>query len=208
MSNKQIFVAMATSFLFGVLFTVLLNNQATKSLIQEKNLLEKKNQTLERMQITTKPLGKQEIYLLADKLQKLDQYHSQKLFFTSRVTKINNDQVTVDIYIEGDKTSLLDAADLRIDFNEGIRILDIKKGQVFSSYPQLSVQGASIVVTGIASLVDRGLEFGKVGERFITISIKKIKPNATLTFMKEGTNIYLMGKSIYDFEKTLSIISF
>lgn len=199
-SKNTIYIIL--SFVLGLGMMFVFNRQAIKFLVEEKNICEtEKKRNVSLIIPTTKPLTKQEIYILADKMKKMEEYQPQKLYFSSEVRKVEGGIITVVVKIEGNEESLLDAADLRLDFNDGVQILDVKKGNVFISYPQLSVQGASILVTGIASVKEKGMEFGNVGEVFATITLNKIKPKATLFSIKNDTDIYLMGESVYDTEK-------
>jgi len=200
-SKTNIFVIL--SFFAGLSLMFIFNRQAINLLSKEKNKCEAEKIQIDNAKSpTTKPLTKQEIYLLADKAKKMEEYQPQKLYFSSKITKTKSDLITVDVIIEGNKESLFDAADLRIDFTEGIRILDVKKGTAFSSYPQISVKGASILVTGIASVTNQGIDYGKVGEPYITIQVKQLQKTGKMTINKENTNVYLMGETIFDKENT------
>lgn len=187
------------SFFAGLTIMFVFNRQAINILREQKNTCESESMKKSSI-VSTRPLTKQEIFILADKAKKMDQYKPMKLNYTSQITKGEKGDMTIVIMVEGPQEALFDAADLRIDFTEGIRILDVQKGSAFSSYPQISVKGASIIATGIASVTDKGIEYGYIKKPFVTIQARQLQKTGRMIINKEDSNIYLMGETVFDKE--------
>lgn len=152
---------------------------------------------------TTRPLTQNEILILADKAKKMSGYEKQLVTFGSRTVSQNGNVTTIDLLIKGPEKTLMDAADIRLDFSQGIEVLQVEKGKAFSSYPHISVRGASILATGIADISDGQISYGLMNSTFIRVTLRQFEKTGTVKIISEGTNVYLMGESILDRTKSI-----
>jgi len=150
-----------------------------------------------------------DFYLMAQKNKTLAKFNASPLYFTANAVK-NNNQWKISIYLQGDGLAAADAADLRLDFGNNLKVTEIKTGTSFPLYPRKVTGDDYLLITGLASLANNNVVFGQPGKLFadITIEASETASNQkySLSLNKSDTKIYLNGESVFDDKKTFSQI--
>lgn len=150
-----------------------------------------------------------DISFVFDKYKELMSIKKTPLYFTANTQKLSINQWKVTVELDGGDDGAADAADLRLDFPEGLTVFDLKTGSAFPLYPRKVVADNYILLTGLASIDNNQMVFGKPNKIFaeFTVQTKDNQLNKKqITVNKEDTKIYLNGESVLDTGKSVNLI--
>lgn len=124
--------------------------------------------------------------------------------FSQKTTKINEKEYQIDIYLNGEKDTSVDAIDLILSHTSSLMVKEIKKGSAFPSYARLVDKDGVITITGIAIPQGNAFAYGKTGELFATLSIEKKDSNKeVIEINTKDTQAYFNGTPLLDISSSL-----
>jgi len=135
----------------------------------------------------------------------LDEKKSGQLFFSAKSTQLPGGDTQIEITLDGNPATSVDAVDLVLTYNNDTVVKEIKKGTAFPSYPRTLAKNGSITITGIALPMGNTISYGKVGSLFATITVNK-KPGTALILNTKNTQAYFNGAPILDFARTFKTL--
>ena len=139
--------------------------------------------------------------LQEEKTASLEQKSTGPVFFSAKSTPLAGGDTQIDITLDGEKSTSVDAIDLVIAYPPTVTVKEVKKGTTFPSYPRAFSKDGSITVTGIAMPSGSGIVYGNVGTVFATIILTK-KPADILELNTKDTQAYFNGTPILDFTRS------
>ena len=172
-----------------------LADQIKRSQEVEKSL-EKKVEEMNAQQ--AKQLEEQKNVGLAEKKGGL-------VYFSQKTTPLPNNQVQIDISLSGGKNTSVDAADLVLTYSPTLKIIEIKKGTVFPSYPRITDKQGSVTITGLALPLGNTVTYGKIDEIYATLIVDK-QGKGTIEINTKDTQVYFNGTPILDFTSSFKPI--
>lgn len=134
----------------------------------------------------------------AQSLQVEEQKKTSLVYFSQKTTPLPNNEVRIDISLNGKKDTSIDAADLILSYSSTLSIMEIIKGSAFPSYPRSMFQDGVITITGIALPQGNTVTYGKTGEVYATIILKK-QGRGTIEINTKDTQVYFGGTPVLDF---------
>jgi|GEM_PF-4739050 len=205
MTNKIIIVFLST-FLTFVLGSLLTYYYVTDHLVVNCPKVNASNTTAAATTLT-----KDNIYLLADKLKKIDRAATKQVFFAVKKTPIGEGIYRVEISISGDDKTLVDAADLQLIIPANVAVSDIKTGNAFLNYPRSLLSDDRLIVTGVATPEKDQVKFGQVNADFVSFKLTVQNRQLSvppLTIDREHSDIFLMGQSVMNRDLSFSQLNF
>lgn len=126
-------------------------------------------------------------------------------YFTYTVTPLGGSKKQIDISLKGDTS--LDAVDLVLTHPEAVKVTEIRKGNVFVSYPRLLDKDGSTTVTGVAMPQGNSFSYGKTGGTYATLIVETTGTNNALILNTRDTQAYYSGTPVLDFTRSFGQIS-
>ncbi len=141
----------------------------------------------------------------AQTLQVEEQKKAGLVYFSQKTTPLPNNEVRIEISLNGGKDTSIDAADLILSYSSTLSIMEIIKGSAFPSYPRSIFQDGVITITGIALPQGNTVTYGKTGEVYAVIILKK-QGRGTIEINTKDTQAYFGGAPILDFTSSFKPI--
>jgi hypothetical protein len=153
-------------------------------------------------------ISMKDLNLLNNKNDQTAKVVSGKMFFSFIKGNVNTDEYEIRIFLSGDPNTLADAADLTLSYTKGLKI-DVASGDAFPDYPRKIVENGQIVITGVSSITNDNINFGKPGGTFAVLKVTIEDPEVLERDIKidlSNSKIFYMAKDILDGENSFSLI--
>jgi|GEM_PF-4462770 len=123
---------------------------------------------------------------------------NDKKIFSYYIKKIENNLFEIEFFIDGNKNINQNAVDFFLNFSN-LKIIDIKKGDLFKDYPLIKVENNYLKI--IASMSDNN------NGSFITLKVEKENDNQSsfITLDNKNSGIYFNGKNFLNDKEILYI---
>jgi len=208
MKKTIILLLILISFLIGFYFNKLANQKKINQAIEKKQRLEKENQVLQKEKVK---INQESTELTLNKNKTLEKIVPSTVFFTYKTFYLTNNQYRIDIYLNGQTDGSADVADLVLNLSDNLTVVKIDQGTVFASYPRSLVDKNIITITGMTVVKNNNFQFGKLNILFVSLTLEK-KPIAastktTVRLNHENSKVFLLGKSILDYQHSFSEIN-
>lgn len=165
-------------------------------------------------------LSKQEKIICQNKLQENSSLYqtfktnyplpkSGSMYFSYQLTADQEGQEILSVNLDSLTPNILaDAIDLRLDFDEGIEIVEVVDGNSFSLYPRKIIEENFVLITGVALTQKNEIQFAKPKTTFITLKLKtnSLDDKLVINFNRQESKIYLSGNDILDINRSFSQI--
>lgn len=133
------------------------------------------------------------------------------VFFTAQIKEKYQDTEVIEFRLEGDSRTIVYTADLIITFNpDKTEILDINSGATFPLYPRKNRIGNKIVITGVSSINNNNLIFGRPNSVYASVKIRrKSNPDAkdVLNIDEDNTKVFYQTQNVLDWNNSVKSIS-
>lgn len=204
---RQIIINVFTLLLVSIIVWVTANYSYQKKL----NLLETEKNVCRKQLTENKQssLTSADASFIIQKEKELASVKKSLLYFNVKVQKLTINQWKITVKLEGDVDGAADAADLRLDFPIGLTFSDLQVGPAFPIYPRKVITEDYLLVTGLVSVNNNQMIFGKPNNIFVEFTIQTTdnqSSNKQIAVNNEDTKIYLNGESILDTGKSAGLI--
>ncbi|MFH0772877.1 MAG: hypothetical protein V1922_01025 [bacterium] len=197
--KKIVVFSLLILFFLGGFFTSAI---LTKKEIEKTNEAQKQCQShLLQALSAPKKESEQDIYLYAQKIKALDNIIASTVYFSPQISYLSATKKEVIISLLGGAAMKADASDLVMRLSDNLKILEIRSGTAFPSYPRKISSDGIVTITGIASLDGAGMKLGQPNQIFITLLVEKtgdVKQKGKISVDKLNTKVFLQGNSILD----------
>src|SRR3989338_509626 len=138
-------------------------------------------------------------------LQIEEQKKSGLVYFSQKTIPLSNNEVRIDILLNGAKDTSVDAVDLVLLYSPTLSVMEIIKGSALPSYPRTIFKDGVITVTGLALPNGNTVTYGKTGEVFAAIVFKR-QGQGTVEINTKDTQAYFGCTPILDFASSFKPI--
>jgi hypothetical protein len=194
--KNAVFLALTVLFSIGIGVLIVVIPYRERELAL-KNSLTRSQQSEQSLKKQIKTMqADQSASILKAKQKAQETTKAGLAYFQAKTTLLSPSKKQVDIYLNGNTS--VDAVDLIMTYDATVTVVEVKKGNVFKSYPRLSAKDNTITVTGVAMPDGNSFAYGKTNELYATVIVETSATGAELAFDSIGSGAYFNGSPVLD----------